>query len=314
MPNTPNNWGTDLYKFVGKTFTVTSEQFRQKRNIFNLFGEITTTSAFYDLACGGDFGELPAFDGSKNNINPYRGFRTILAPKEYAGAYDIHYKQWINDMTGEVKKAGKQLGTAAQMKIWLETLRLFSRAYSSSYTGGDGKAWAATDHPNASKGTTAGARTYEADSTKGTYSNLITTELSEAGITEAKKQASRFVTPAANPWLGNYDTLLVSPELEWKAYGLVKAMNTPDSAENAANTVANMKVVVVGGGNEGFSEDQWAICDSSLMKDLCAIVYNTKPEVSEGTNWSKYIKTMVGYASFDVAWGDARQIIFSNPA
>ena len=64
--------------------------------------------------------------------------------------------------------------------------------------GGDGKPWAAADHPIASDHDEDGVAV--ADTDAGTYANLITDELSVAAITKANIMANRFVTPDGLPF------------------------------------------------------------------------------------------------------------------
>lgn len=321
MPNIPNFWKTDLLPFIGKSFESTLNNKKKVSAIMNLFGEVTTKSSTYELRGMGDFPTLPKYTGELNKINPKRGFVTIARPEEVLGSYEIHYKQWLNDMSGEPKKAGKQLGEAAFTTIFMTLLNLFENAFNPAYKVGDGKAWAAADHYVASKGTKAGSREYDPDLDAGTYSNLITDELSTKAIDKARLLGAKYVTPSGNPYFGEYNLLLVSPENEAQARKLLgvtsqyRPAKDPDSAENAASSITDMKgYVVVGGGAAGLQGKQWAIADSSRLADTSLIVYNSKPEVSEGTTATKYSKLFVAYADYDIIVAEPKAIIFSNPA
>lgn len=316
MPNL-TAWKTDNYKFVGKAFDYELKNGRDKA-LFALIGQETTKSIDYELTGRGGFGELQKYDGSLKTLQPRRGFKKIITPEEYIGTYDIHRKQWKNDMFGETRRAGEDLAISANKTVYLYMLRMFANAYSAKQLGGDNKAWAATDHPVASK--MDAGRSYVADPEAGTFSNLITTELSTKGIDAARILASRYVTPAGMPYLGEYNTLLVSPELEPMAKKLlgenakVRPQKDPDSAENAASSISDMDgYIVVGGGAEGFSAKQWAICDRKMLAKTALIVYNEKPSVMDGNNSNPLVQTWVAYADFDMGFGDARPIVFSNP-
>ena len=165
----------------------------------------------------------------------------------------------------------------------------------------------------ASKGSE--GRTFVADEEAGTFSNLMTATLSVSAITDAQSKANRFVTPDGLPFLCEMDTLLVSPELEATAKKLLgdDARLDPESANHGANPVHGMKYIVIGGGSDGFTGKQWAVCDRRLMKELFMIVYNTRPEVLESELDNPLKQLFTAYADFAVGWGDARQIIFSNP-
>ena len=69
----------------------------------------------------------------------------------------------------------------------------------------------------------------------------------------------------------------------------------------------------MGGGADGFTSKQWAVCDRRLMKELVNIVYNTRPMVLQSPQDNPLKDLYTAYADFGVGWGDARQIIFGDP-
>lgn len=323
MPNLPNNWKTDLYPFVGKRFDFELSQLYKDNKFLALFDKVTTASAHYDLQGGGDMAELPDYvDGSINVMNPKRGFNTTVSPKEGMGVYHIHYKQWLNDMSGEYKKAGSQLASACYVREKNTVLRLINRAFDSAYTGGDGKAWAATDHPNGSKGTESGSRTFEADASTGTYSNLFSGALSVASIDAMRNAALTFETPSGNIYEGYHNLCLVSPQNAAKAaklFGMERQLRPtkdPESAENAANSTYDIMYMVVGGGSEtnglGLKGKQFALVDQKNFMKTNAIVYNSKPESGSMINVNPKIKSFYSYVDCAAGWGDARNILFST--
>ena len=197
-------------------------------------------------------------------------------------------------------------------------LRMFGNAFNGAFLGGDEKPWAATDHPCASKGSQ--GRKFIADPDAGTYSNLITTALSVSAITAAQAQAGRFTTPDGLPLAADFNLLLVSPELEAEAKKICgenakyRPLRNPADDTNAANPVADLQYMVIGGGKDGFSKKQWAICDPIMMKEMVKLVYITKPMVEQHDLDNPFKDAYSAYADFGMGWGDARQIIFSNPA
>lgn len=319
MPVIPNLWKTDFSPFIGKTFDQTLASRKRAQELTSLLGEVTTKSLTYEIRAGGDFPTLPKFDGTLTYINPKRGFATIISPDAALGAYRMTLKAWEADMNGEYSKAGKQLADAAFTTVYIDILKLFENAFNAAFIGADGKPWAATDHPVASKGTKAGSREYEVDPDAGTFSNLITDQLDAGALDLAQAMGYRYVTASGNPYLGEYDTLIVSPELKGQALRLLgenaelKPRKDPDTANNAATSLGGItRFVVCGAGQHGFGGKQWALCDSRRMKDTAQIVYNRRPEVSEGTTSTKYEKIFVAYADYAMGFADARPIIFSN--
>ena len=306
-------WKTDNYKFVGKAFDY---RYANRLNkLAPILGTKTTTSIDFELTGAGGFGEMQSYDGETvNKGSMKRGFKTIITPEEFSLSIPVKYKEAKVDKSGECRKVGTRLGDSAAMTVYLHTLRCLGGAFDTKRVGGDGVCWANAKHPVASKGSE--GRKYVVDTEAGYYSNLITKELSVAAITDAQSAANRFVTPDGLPFLCELDTLLVSPELEPMAKKLCgdDARLDPETAAHGANPVHGMKYVVVGGGSDGFGAKQWAVCDRTLMKDLFQVIYITKPTVIQSQLDNPLIDMYTGYADFGVGWGDARQIIFSNPA
>jgi hypothetical protein len=311
------NWKADNYKFVGAAFDYA---YKNRINKFlSIVGTVKAKSIDYELTGSGGFGEMPAYDGSNlNEIHQRRGFKTIITPAEYAGTEIIGYKQAKVDKSGECAKVGRKLGDSAAMTVYLHLLRMFGNAFNADCKGGDGMAWASASHPNASKGSS--GRTYVADPDAGTYSNLVTSALSVSAITTAQAQGSRFTTPDGLPLAADFNLLLVSPELEAEAKKICgenakyRPLHNPADNTNAANPVADLQYMVIGGGADGFTKKQWAICDPVLMKEIVKLVYITEPNVFQNQLDNPLKDAYTAYVDFGCGWGDARQIIFSNPA
>lgn len=318
MPNViDNQWKTDNYVFVGKAFDIA---YANRMNALSpIIGEVNAKSVDYELTGSGGYGEVPAYDGDNLNMGSlHRGFKTIITPKEYTLSVAVGYKAAKIDKMGETARVGKKLGDSMAISVYMHVMRMFANAWNPNCTGGDGKSWAASDHPVASKGSE--GRSFIVDPDAGTYNNTTTDALSVSAITAAESRANRFVTPDGLPFLCNMDTVLVSPELEEKAKRMfgenakLTPMQLPGSADNDANPVYGMKYIVMGGGKDGFGSKQWAVCDRRLMKELVNIVYNTRPTVMQ-TKVDNPLKDLyTAYADWGTGWGDARMIIFGNPS
>ena len=312
-----SNWKTDNYKFVGKSFEIAYAD--RMRELMPILSEVDSNSIDYELTGAGGYGELMPYRGNQLNQGKLmRGFKTIIRPQEFTKSIPIGLKEAKVDKMGECKKVGTRLGDSAAMTVQANTMRMFAGAFDANITGGDGKPWAAADHPVASLGSE--QRYFIPDPDAGTYSNLINETLTVAAITKAQSLARRFVTPDGLPFLCNMDCVLVSPELEAtakKLFGdssaLMPKLN-PDDDTNAANPVYGMSYVVVGGGKDGFSAKQWALCDRRLMKELVNVVYITRPTTFQSDLDNPLVDLHTAYVDFACGWGDARQIIFSDPA
>lgn len=306
-------WKTDNYKFVGKAFDM---RYANRINtLAPLLGTKTTNSIDYELTGAGGFGEMQPYDGENVNKGSLkRGFKTIITPGEFSTSIPVGYKEAKIDKSGECRKVGTRLADSASMTVYMHVLRCFGGAWDPNAVGGDGKPWASAAHPVASRGSV--GRKFIVDEDAGSYSNVMSDALSVAAITAAQSMANRFITPDGLPFLCEMDTLLVSPELEATAKKLCgdDARLDPESAAHGANPVHGLKYIVVGGGEDGFTKKQWAVCDRRLMKELFMLVYITKPQVLQSQLDNPLIDMYTAYADFGIGWGDARQIIFSNPA
>ena len=312
-----NNWKTDNYKFVGKAFDFAYADRLNK--LSPVIGEVNAKSIDYELTGSGGYGELARYDGKNlNEGSLHRGFKTILRPDEFTKSVPVGYKAAKIDKMGETRKVGAKLGDSAAMTVYLHVLRMFAHAWDPNYVGGDGVAWASASHPVASKGSS--GRTFVADADAGTYSNVSTDAFSVAAITAAQARANRFVTPDGMPFLCDFDTVLISPELEEKAKKMfgenarLMPEKDPFTSDNGANPVYGMQYIVMGGGADGFKATQWAVCDRRLMKELVNIVYNTRPKVLQSMLDNPLIDMYTAYVDFACGWGDARQIIFGDPS
>lgn len=307
-----NAWKTDNYKFVGKAFDFAFANRLSK--LSPLYSEVSANSIDYELTGGASYGELQPYVGRElNHGTPKRGFKTIITPEEYYLDDFIDYKQAKIDKFGETKKVGTRLGDSAAMTVYMHVLRMFGNAWNADKKGGDGVSWANAAHPVASLGSN--GRVFTPDPSAGTYSNVGTDAFTVAAITAAQTKANKFVTPSGLPFLCEMDTVLISPDLEDKAkrfFG-ADARLLPESGDNDANPVYGMKYIVVGGGDAGFTGGQWAVCDQKLMKELVALVYNTKPTIMQRDLENALVDSYAAYTDFGVGWGDARMIFFNNP-
>ena len=302
-------WHNDLYPLVKKRFDL---RYAKRLDVIDRVTDVVCRDDIdYRLEGIGGYGELPVYDGTAvASADSKRTFITTITPKEHALRVTVSYKKAKLDYSGEAKKIGTRLADSAYMTVLNEFYRLFGGAFDAKNKGADGVPWASEAHP------------ISRDSDSGTFSNLMKANLSVSAITEAQSRASRFVTPDGLPFSCNLDLLLVSPELEAKAREIcgpnAKLCPTanPDAnaPENAANPVYGMKDLVVGGGECGFTGKQWAVADSLMLSEVLKLVYITKPTVLVSPQDNPLITDYIGYVDFAFGFGDARPIIFSNPA
>ena len=204
-------WKTDNYTFVGKAFDFAYAN--RMKKLLPIIGEEGGNSVDFELTGSGGYGELQPYDGTNlNQVQLKRGFKTVITPGEFTISRKLGRKEARIDKSGNCRKVGQQLGNSGAMTVYMHVMRALNGAFDQARTGGDGKSWAAADHPVASLGSQ--GRIYLPDPDAGTYSNIGSDVLSVAAITAAQSRANRFVTPDGLPFLCEFDTVLVSPELE----------------------------------------------------------------------------------------------------
>ena len=300
-------WPNDLYPLVKTRFDL---RYAKRLDLISEICDVVEQDEIdYRLEGVGGYGELPEYNGTNLvTADQKRSFITTITPKEHALAVSLSYKKAKVDLSGEAAKIGTRLADSAYMTVLGEFYRLFGEAFTKK--GADGCAWASTEHP---------VNTLEGCDT---YSNLIKDTLSVSAFVRAQTLASHYVTPDGLPFAGNFDLLLVSPELEAKAKEICGPNSKlcpeknpdPDAPYNAANPVYGMKYLVVGAGNAGFSGKQWAIADSMLLREVLKLVYISKPTVLVANQDNPLITDYIGYVDFGFGFADGRPIIFSDPA
>lgn len=297
MKNEIYTWANDMYPLVKKRF---DDRYVSRMNLIGkVAGIVNQNELTYELPGLGGYGELPVYNGKTlTTADGEKAFLTTIAPVERALSLPVSYKRAKIDIVSEAEKTGTRLADSAYMTVLSEFYRVFGDAFTK--IGADGVSWASASHPvNTDK--------------SATFSNLVRTELSVEAITAAQAQAQAFVTADGLPFVANFDLLLVSPELEATARLLCgeDALLTP---MDGIGGHGQMKYMVCGGGALGLSGKQWAIADSMLLPEVLKLVYITEPNVVVSPRDNPLVTDYIAYVDFAFGFGDARPIIFANPA
>ncbi len=297
MTNEIYTWANDMYPLVQKRF---DERYASRMNLIaNIAGIVKQDEMNYELNGLGGYGELPVYNGKTlTAADGSKAFITTVTPVERALSVPVSYKKAKLDVVSEAEKTGTRLADSAYMTVLSEFYRVFDNAFTK--VGADGVAWASEEHP------------VNTDKTE-TFSNLMTTELSVEAITAAQAKAAAFVTADGLPFVSNFDLLLVSPELEATARTICgeDALMTPADGIGGKGF---MRYMVCGGASLGLSGKQWAIADSMLLPEVLKLVYITEPSVVVSPGDNPLVSDYIAYVDFAFGFGDARPIIFSNPA
>lgn len=299
MSNDIYTWSSDMYPLVKKRF---DDRYASRMNLIgNICGVVKQNELTYELTGLGGYGELPVYSGGElSYADGSKSFLTTVTPTERALAIPVSYKKAKIDIVGEADKTGTRLADSAYMTVLGEFYRMFGNAFTTK--GADGVAWASASHP---------VNTSEESET---FSNLVTTELSVAAICATQAAAAQFVTADGLPFVSNFDLLLVSPELEGTAREICgeDALLTP--AGGVGGNAYGMKYMVTGGGGLGFNGKKWALADSMLLPEVLKLVYITEPTVVISPRENPLVADYISYVDFSFGFGDARPIIFADPA
>jgi hypothetical protein len=291
-------WRDAMYPLVTKWF---DDEYDKNTNIIDKIIDVDDMDRYEKKNSGaGGVGEIPDYDGTNLiELARKRGFTASYIGQEKAGIYRIGYKAAKFDMSGEAKKAGQVLSNGLYMTVLMSFYRMFANGFNGDFKGPDTKALFATDHP---------VNSTDAD----TYSNKGTSVLSVKAITESQAKARRFTTYDGLPFQCKFDMALVSPELDGEAKRIFgeNAKLYPDSAENGANPVGDIKFQVI----DGFSAKQWAIGDSRLMKMYMHLYYGTRPKVIDQKGANPLIAEYIPYVDYVLGWDDPRVIFGHDPA
>ena len=196
------SWSEDMYPLVKKAFE--TRYASRMSAIGKVCGIVTQDAPTYTLPGLGGYGELSTYNGTLSRATSDNIFKKTITPAERALSVPVQFKDANIDVVTLANRTGIRLADSAFMTVLNEFYKVFGNAYSSAQ-GADNKPWAATNHPVSSA------------TGSGTYSNLTTAALSVSSITEAIAAASNFVTADGMPFVGDFDMLFVSPELEERA-------------------------------------------------------------------------------------------------
>jgi len=295
-----NNWRDNVLPVVTKWF----DDHLEKRVglIAQVIGVEHTSNYQNQESSIGGFGEMQKYDGNEiKEMRQYKGFKTTYITEEYAGKRSITFKMAKVDLSGEAKKIGRRMAETAHMTMLMTFYRLFANGFNNSYTGADGKALFASDHP------------IHGESASGdTYSNLGTTVFGIAGITATQTLMRRFVTYDGFPMAAKIDLCLIAPELETLAKQIFggAAKMLPQTNYNDNNPVYDMKYIVI----DGFTAKQWACGDAFLIKEYIKMFVTTDPMVVEQKSSNPFIAEYIGYMDFVMGWSETKMIYGHNPA
>ena len=295
-------WSEDMYPLVKKAFE--TRYASRMSAISKVCGIVDQEAPTYNIPALGGYGELASYSGTLTKATGDNIFVKTVTPTERALAIPVKYKDANIDAVTLATRTGIRLADSAFMTVLNDFYRVFGAAFTTAECA-DGENWASEDHP------------VSTEQEASTYSNLIDAPLSVSAITSAIAGAADFVTADGLPFVGNFDMLFVSPELEETARSIcgkdaaVSPLLNPETGLGA-NPVYGMNYMVVGAGDLGFDGTKWAIADSNLLSEIFKLVYVTEPTVLISPTENPLVCDYVAYVDFAFGHADGRPIIFSS--
>jgi phage major head subunit gpT-like protein len=162
--------------------------------------------------------------------DPIQGKTKTYTHSSYGLGFRVTHELFEDDQYGIIKRMPAALARSANQTQEVEAWSVFNNAFSTSYTGLDGKPLCSTTHPNVAAG--AGS---------GPYSNRLSTD-SDLSITSLQSaiEAMETTTDDRDLNLMIKPRLLVVPvQAKWMARELLNSEYKPGTANNEINALAD---------------------------------------------------------------------------
>lgn len=157
-----------------------------------------------------------------------QGFTTRYSHVVYALGFIITREMYEDDQYDVVgQKKAKALARSMRQTKEIVAANIFNRAFTSTYTGGDGKEMCATDHPNVAGGTFANELATAAD-------------LSEASLEQAVIDLEGFTDDRGLIIAAKPKKLVVPRQLRFEAHRILKSDGRTGSDLNDPNAIKDM--------------------------------------------------------------------------
>lgn len=189
-----------------------------------IFNILTSERQYEDDSSISGLGTVPEKDEGVSITYdvPIQGYNKRYTHTTHGMGFRVTKEMWEDDLYGKMRKMPKALARSMSVTVETDAANVYNNAFSSSYTGGDGKELCATDHPLTGGGTEQNELSSAADFTD--------TSFEQALIDIQATTDDRGLVLALRP-----RALLTAPAGEWNARKILNSGQDPDSANNAIN-------------------------------------------------------------------------------
>lgn len=163
--------------------------------------------------------EAGSFDYQTDSQGPTSRFTHVA----YAGGYMVSFEEMEDNLYPEVgKRRTQKLSRAARATHETTVAAMYNRAFTSGFTGADGKVLCASDHPTQN----------------GSQSNLLTAaDVSEAAIEDALIQISNATDSVGLKENLKAQSIHANPAQEFELIRIIKSVLQNDTPNNAVNAI-----------------------------------------------------------------------------
>lgn len=272
-----------LMQLMGMNRSGNSVEYSQGVGSFGLVPEYNSDTA----EASGDAIEYDSF-------NPQ--YEATFTHKEYAKGVAIARKLWDDNATGLIRRKAQTLGHSFATTRAYHASSILNNAFA-TVAGYDSVYLCSASHP-----------TSENDST--TINNLSTTALSYAAVVAALAAGAAFDDDRGQPMPSIFDVLYVPVALAAKAREIVGAIQKPGTADNDANAISGLRVVV-----DPYLSDanNWFMIDSAQANLHCLWFDRVAPELTmDPSSDYNLVAKYRGYMRYSFGWDDFRWVYGHN--
>jgi len=262
----------------------------------DLFDQDTSTKAFEELIGSTGFRQASIItEGAPVTYqDDSQAYLSRFVHFVFGTGFIITRNMVEDDLYGSIgKRRARKLAFVMNQTLETYHANIYNRASNSTYTGGDGKEWLATDHPNFSGGT---------------WSNELSTaaNLSEAAVEQACINLMRWEDDTGNLINVMPKTLIIPPEEYYNAQRLFESPYRPGTADNDINTMKGKFPGGVKVNNYLTSTTKWFI-RTDVMDG--AISFTRRPmETSQDNEFdTENMKMKVTWRG-SAGWGDPKSL------
>ena len=222
MPVYTSNFSELLEPGLREIYGLEYSQYPEEYSkVFNIE---TSSKAFEEDLNMSGFGLIPTkSQGSGVTYDTaYQGWTNRYTHATYGMGFMVTREMYEDDLYRKMKLLPRALARSVRQSIETMAANVLNRAFSGSYTGGDGKELCATDHV-----LIAGS----------TYSNELATaaDFDVTSYEQALIDIQAFVDDRGLKMAARPKMLVGPPNLDWQFQMVLKSEKTPDNANNAYN-------------------------------------------------------------------------------